>query len=486
MSCFCKLQVLFKIDRIEADPYQIRLSEKHFNFNIFKITIGMSLKISRILHAGYVFENGQDYVVFDPIFENPFSRNCYAFPSVNFDYHQIKNLKLNAVFISHFHDDHCSLESLNYLNREVPIYIYCQHNELPLMIQQLGFLNVYQIQIDQPVVVGSFVVTPRRALDSDVDSIFQIQVAGLNILNVVDSWIDVPTLDQLVKFSPWDLVLWPFQTMREIEVLSPRRANHSIPEIPIEWIQQLQLLNPRYIVPSSCQFIQESWSWYNHSLFPISYKQFEAEVESKLPGARVVKLNPSISLTLNHKSLEYAGVLNWVLPVGEQDLDYEYKPDLQPPTTAEISINFPELDSQKSEKVYNYCENTLIEKYNSMDPPEDFYFNKIRHWKLSIYNHLGESKDFYYTITKGRLETISEVIKPLSWLTEVPLAKLYAALDSGESLTSMYVRINDTVFDAGVEKEIKNVDVLEDPLIRCLFNGVFGSYQAAQLKKILE
>jgi len=71
---------------------------------------------------------------------------------------------------------------------------------------------------------------------------------------------------------------------------------------------------------------------------------------------------------------------------------------------------------------------------------------------------------------------------PVSWSTEVPIAKLYAALEEGESLTSMYVRINDRVFDSEIEKEIQAADVMEDPLIRCLFTGVFGAYQKAQLK----
>ncbi len=44
---------------------------------------------------------------------------------------------------------------------------------------------------------------------------FQVKVADLNILNVVDSWIDYDTLDLLAQEN-WDLILWPFQTMREL------------------------------------------------------------------------------------------------------------------------------------------------------------------------------------------------------------------------------------------------------------------------------
>ncbi|MBX9768635.1 MAG: MBL fold metallo-hydrolase, partial [Bdellovibrionales bacterium] len=171
------------------------------------------LKISRILHAGYLFACDQVQIAFDPIFENPFSRNCYAFPDVAFDREQIMKLKLEAVFISHFHDDHCSLESLNFLDRNTPIYIYCIFEEMLELIKALGFRHVHALGLNSPVNVGPFEVLPMQALDGDVDSIFHIKAADLNVLNVVDSWIDPHTFRQLIQRGPWDMVLWPFQTM---------------------------------------------------------------------------------------------------------------------------------------------------------------------------------------------------------------------------------------------------------------------------------
>ncbi|RYE86309.1 MAG: MBL fold metallo-hydrolase, partial [Oxalobacteraceae bacterium] len=61
----------------------------------------------------------------------------------------------------------------------------------------------------------------------------------------------------------------------------------------------------------------------------------------------------------------------------------------------------------------------------------------------------------------------------------------YGALEEGESLTTMYLRINDTVFDAATERALEDADVVDDPLIRCLFSDTFGAYQAAQLRRLL-
>ncbi|MEG0043528.1 MAG: MBL fold metallo-hydrolase, partial [Massilia sp.] len=133
------------------------------------------LTISRILHAGYVFACEGATIAFDTIFENPFSRNCHAFPDVRFDVAAIRRQHFDAVFISHFHDDHCSLDSLDLLDRATPLYIYCIFDALFEMVRQLGFTHVHPLRLNTPVTVGPFTVTPREAMDVDVDSMFQVQ-----------------------------------------------------------------------------------------------------------------------------------------------------------------------------------------------------------------------------------------------------------------------------------------------------------------------
>ncbi len=443
----------------------------------------MSLKISRILHAGYIFECGDTKIVFDPILENPFSKNCYAFPNIAFDFNQVKNLKFSAIFISHFHDDHCSLDSLNLLDRNTPIYLYCMYDELFSMIKDLGFNFVYSLELDISVHIGSIEIIPRRALDADVDSLFQVKAVGLNILNVVDSWIDDATMHQLKKIGNWDIVLWPFQTMREIEVLTPSRSKPASKQLPPEWISQLQILNPRYVVPSSCQFIQENWSWYNQAMFPVSYKQFASELKMALPNSEVVRMNPAVSIILYKESLEVTQSLPWIETIGNQNIDYEYQPFLKPPTTAEIAKNFPALSKAKADKVLLYCRDQILKKYSDLQPSDEVYFNQARLWKLSVYDHQGIASYFYYNISNKKIELAKEN-DHISWLTEIPAAKLLSALENGEALTSLYIRINDTQFGSELAQEIESVEVIEDPLVRCLFNGNFGSYQKAQLIRI--
>ena len=453
----------------------------------------MPLKISRILHAGYVLECEGAQIAFDPIFENPFSRNCHAFPEVRFDHAAIRGWRPAAVFISHFHDDHCSLESLDFLDRATPIYLYCLFDEMFALIRELGFINVLPLHVDAPVVVGPFTVTPRKALDSDVDSMLQVQAAGLNLLNVVDAWMDPEVLPSLAAYAPWDMVLWPFQTMREMDVICPSRARANAAagevatDLPQEWMDQLRALQPRYVVPSSCQFVQEPWSWYNHAMFPITYRQFGEAVSAALPGTQVMRLDPSVSVLLERDALQAAAPLAWVLPVGPQDVDFRYDAAiaLAPPPTADIARRFAPLTAQQDALVLAYCRSGLLEKYRDMELPEDSYFEQPRIWQLTVYDHEGQGRQFRYSVCGDAIEH-DEGGEPPAWSTDIPAAKLYAGLALGESLTSMYMRINDAPFAPQVAEQQLEADIVDDPLIRCLFDNAFGAYQAAQLKRIKE
>jgi hypothetical protein len=442
------------------------------------------LSISRILHAGYLFECKGTKILMDPIFENPFSRNCYAYPSVEFNLDEIKKLKVDAVFISHYHDDHCSLESLVLLDKQTPIYLYCQYPELHQMIREIGFQEVYELEINQCRVVGPFEIVTRRALDFEIDSLFHIKAAGLNILNVVDSWIDEETFELLLQTKSWDLVLWPFQTMRELEVLSPSRLGPKPVQIPVEWLRQIEKLKPRFLVPSSCQFRFESWSWHNHAYFPISYDFFDQTIKELVPEIQVLRLNPSLTIKLDTHHMEFSKRLNFVIPIGEQELDYHFKENFPAPKTSEVAKFLPALSLDECQLVHNFCVRGIIEKYQELEGLDEPFFTKSRHWRLSLFTHLGNAENFYYQIDQSKLILLNERPENICWSTELPLTKLFSALTTGESLSSLYVRINDEEFSSQIELELKDVDILYDPLLFCLFSSEVGSYQKAQLKKI--
>lgn len=444
----------------------------------------MPLKISRILHAGYLLECENARIAFDPIFENPFSLNCFSFPEVEFSPEKIKKLKLDAVFISHYHDDHCSFESLKLLDRDIPIYMFCQFEEIFTLLRELGFKNVFSLQLNNTISIGDFEILPRKALDEDVDSLFHIKYKNLNILNVVDSWIDYETLDLLAQ-TEWNLILWPFQTMRELEVLSPLRATKAPRELPPEWKEQIKILNPQFIVPSSCQFKFEEWSWYNKFYFPISYESFSNQVSLLLPVVKVIRMDPSESFLIGENSVEKCGSLDWLrITTPDTIVDYEYDENLLAPDMSEVAKNFKSLNENQKERVISFCTREIIQKYTCLENLDTEYFKKERIWKLSLFDHNGMALDFFFSISKDGIN-ISEKKQKFEWLTEIPIATLHEALENAASLNTLYIRINNCSFDPQTEKNLEEADPMQDPLLRCLYNGIFASYQKHQLKNII-
>ncbi len=436
----------------------------------------MSFRISRILHAGYILESQDCKIAFDPLFENPFSYNCYAFPEVEFDLAAIQQLDFSAVFISHYHDDHFSMESLVHLNRDTPIYFFSVFEELFDLLKTLGFKKIHPINIFEKVEIGPFKVLPLEALDADVDSFFHIQVEKLNILHVVDAWISPHAFDSLL-LTKWDLVLWPFQTLREIETIAPSTATPSDQKLPHEWLEQLQRLNPRFIIPSSCQFRFENWSWLNKTFFPISYSSFTEQVRHILPKAMVLKMNPGETLTYENLIWKASGRLEWVKLLGSQEADYEYDVSRQVPSTSEIAQNFSALGPEQNETIQNYCKNELLLRWRSLKTESNSIFSKPQHWRLQIYDRNELLQEYQYLIVQNLIQPMP-LSDEVTWTTEIIGIKLYSALKEGESLTSLYIRV---IPAKNIDPE---VDPLEDPLIRCLYEGYIGSYQKAQLKKL--
>ena len=443
-----------------------------------------TLTISRILHAGYLFASAGTRVLFDPIFENPFSRNAHAFPAVHFDREAIRRQTFDAVFISHYHDDHCSFESLDLIERSTPIYLYCIHDEMFDLLRRLGFKNVRRLYLDHAVEVGPMTITPWRAFDADVDAVFSIRVGAINVLNVVDALIDDDVVERLRAVAPWDVVLWPFQTMRELDVIQPAFANPAEPSVPPEFIDQLTRLNPRVVVPSSCQFRFEAWSWLNHAYFPISYARFASEVERALPGARATRLDPGRGLVIDQDGAEAAKPLTWVSVVDASPVDYTFDPSRPAPPTAEIARHFPALTARERARVDHYCARELPERFARLDASAAPYFTTARHWRLSVYDHEGLRVDHHYRVHVGTGLEVTADGNACEWTTEIAAARMYGALAHGEALTSLYLRVHDGPYAPSVREGLSDVDVLEDPLIRDLYTGVFAAYQREQLARL--
>ncbi len=265
--------------------------------------------------------------------------------------------------------------------------------------------------------------------------------------------------------------------MREIEVIAPfRESSKERPEKPLpeEWISQLKQLSPRYIVPSSCQFKLEPWSWYNEVFFPVSYQTFQNEMLKALPNAKVIRLDPGVSILFDGSEMMPAERLDWIRPVGNQNVDYEFDSLIEPPKMGEIASRFPSLDAASNNRVERYCETELAAKLAELEPSDDPYFEDSKTWDLVVYDSDDKPKRFKFELTNGILSKDDRRTGEPSWTTEISAFKLWSALERGEALSSLYIRITGGDFD-----------ITHDPLIRSLYSREIGSYQREQLRQLL-
>ena len=156
---------------------------------------------------------------------------------------------------------------------------------------------------------------------------------------------------------------------------------------------------------------------------------------------------------------------------------------MQAGLTQQIAQHFAPLTAAQLARVVDYCTVELPAKYADVPAASD-YFDAPRVWQLSLFDHAGEVTRWRYRLDPDGTVTPDDA-GALGWTTDIPAAKVYAALEQGESLTSMYLRINETVFDTATERALIEADIVDDPLIRCLFSDTFGAYQAAQLRRLL-
>lgn len=458
----------------------------------------MSLKISRILHAGYVFETAGAKIVFDPILQTPFSGNCYGFPDVVYDYAAFAEQEFSAVFISHYHEDHCCFESLNRFDKNTPIYMYCVHDEIFALLRELGFSKVFRMEHGQKVQINDILVCAYPALDFDIDCVLHIQHQNMNILNVVDSWIDWDTHQELCGLCEWDLVLWPFQSMRELDVLSPQYALAPSLEMPPEHLQQIRELKAKYVLASSCQLKFEEWSWYNTYFFPITYQKFAEQISTEIADTKCLQLLPGQSLfcqKLDDQKFELheSDALSWIA-CAESDLnhlktlDYVYLEKTQISSTAEIAERFPALQEEEKTQVFDFLKNEMPRIYAmlNLEISEQDYFFTRRHYSLKIYDPNFVVKTFYYKLDAGKMQYSEDVLQGVDWHCEISAYKLLCALSRGESLSSIYLRVDSKALGFREDLQGSEADVLQDPLIQVLYTNQFANYQKYQLKNILK
>lgn len=446
------------------------------------------LKIHRLWHAGLLFESDQTRIVFDPIFENPFSVNCYVFPELapsNQDLSETvkKFTSVDAVIISHIHDDHFSLASLNHFNRDTEIYIYSKFSEAVTLLLSLGFRKVRLLDEGFSLAIGDFLVSGHQSQYPDVDQIYEIEVEGLRILNLVDSFPGEASVEYFSK-NKYDLLITPFQCMRELEILCPQIELDSSVQ-SADPLQKINILNARYVLAGACQFKFEKWSWLNFHYFKNSYAAFRNAVISSIPFAQPLQLAPLKTMIFNNKELTLEAprpecIHNSANQAESEDYDFNLNSPV--PTTSEVSQHFIHVSDVEFLSLVRFLETILVETYSNLESSDSPYFAGTWNYSITLWNGPNQQVNKYYEVSGSLMELLDKAPAEVHWRSEIVASKLLGAISGLETLSSLYLRLNDPRNEFAPRKDIQFVSPIEDPLIRVLFDDKPFSYQKSQLK----
>lgn len=448
----------------------------------------MSLACHRLFHAGYQIQSPLALIWMDPILDNNFSVNVESYPQIKFEDSGVHHFPVEAVVISHIHDDHLSLTSLNKLKRNVAIYIYSPlYLKVIYLIKSLGFKEVYAIEPFESFNIKDIEIKVWPALDNEVDCLLSFHSQGFNILNVVDSWIPAGIINRLAR-TIWDLVLWPFQYLRESEVLSPDRFNQVSHSILPEHLEQLSELTIYNLVMSSCQFRMQGSSWLNHKFFSLSYAQFASQLNDCCPKINIINLLPGQGLFFLPKQVvSWAASLGFISILAEQGSnDYYFDPYIKVPLMSQLASQLGSLDLQEELFLHLYIRHSLPETLTSLEWEKGSLFcEPLFTWQLLIYDHQGRAQSFFMMSDQGKF-CLTEAVSNPDWVTEVSAARFYQALTKGFPLTSLYLQIARQPLSSRGESYLKEpYQLFNDPLVKALYTPnplKYFDYEYAQIR----
>ena len=105
----------------------------------------MKIKLYRSATVGIFNDNFK--IITDPwLTDGEYYGSWSHYPKYNVDNNLDELNSFDAIYISHIHPDHCSVDTLKELNKDIPVYISEYHSKfLKFKIEKLGF-KVFELE----------------------------------------------------------------------------------------------------------------------------------------------------------------------------------------------------------------------------------------------------------------------------------------------------------------------------------------------------
>ncbi len=250
------------------------------------------MRASLLGHACLIVEAGPTRVLTDPLFFAPGERTLDPCPK------RIVHLealgRFDAIVISHRHLDHFDGESLDRLDRRLPVYTPCDP-ELTTMVRARGFSDVTQLDPWEEATLGALTLVATPSHRGDVAEMGMLFIAPeANLWNQVDTVVDQATCLRVLKRTDGtlDVVFCAYNPL--LEHATMWYAETDFPQARYERLLEMASCSEgRLVVPGSFGLrMVGKHAHFNQRCYPVSRERFVADFKRLVPEREAWVLNP--------------------------------------------------------------------------------------------------------------------------------------------------------------------------------------------------
>lgn len=262
-------------------------------------------------HQGWLISSATTNVLIDPLLTDSFGHGGSLgrlYPPRRVDLAGFP--EIDAVVLTHEHDDHFDIPSINRLDRAIPIYLSARSSVAARgLLDELGFES-RSLEPDCEVEIGdlryrSFLCDHHEGLQGDEWDVFPMLVRDVAGHGSVLSSIDVSTLPLGIEHPPRVLVHAHNTTRAEFQRLGLRAVTGSDAASQLATaLRRLAMFDGCYGPPAAALICGQGWSfaderaWINHEAFPVTAAQIGDALALASPDTQVFAPAPGFTLEL--------------------------------------------------------------------------------------------------------------------------------------------------------------------------------------------
>ncbi|MEO1235027.1 MAG: MBL fold metallo-hydrolase [Myxococcota bacterium] len=339
------------------------------------------LEVEFISHATLKIRGEFGTLLCDPWFLNEpvYNLSTWKFPAATIPPNQVAE-GVDYLYITHSHEDHFHLPSLDYIDRDVQVLLpaYDDHPSLraytvETVLRGMGFANIRRIRSWETVTLGETPLTVIPAADSrDHDwenSGFLLEHHDSTLLNMNDNVNDEKLCREI--HERWPSIDIAFVQSGGVTMypgcfkMSEAEMRKVATERKLAFREQrrlIELLQPRYVAPFAGDFC-----WLSEAAFHNNWANrttpalFSKMVEAEYPEVKVVLLYPGDQWSQaghvrNHREIDWENVLDEM-----EALQTHFRPKIEAIEAYLRDVDLERLEARSRERA------ALVEKWITRD-----------------------------------------------------------------------------------------------------------------------